>query len=412
MRRSWIDHNHFELLENGEEYFPRVFEAIAQARQEVLLETFILFEDKVGQGLHAALLQAARTGARVEITLDGWGSPQLSEAYVNELAAGGVKIHIFDPTGGWLRRRANVFRRLHRKLVVVDGCRAFIGGINYSADHLGDFGPLAKQDYAVEARGPIVRQIHEFMLRALAQGQGQGRRRWYHRRQAKLAACQPSQGAVGTASALFVWRNNRDHRNDIERQYRLAMRLAQDKLIIANAYFFPGYVFLRDLRRAAKRGVRVVLILQGNPDMPIVRIAAGMLYEHLLDAGVEIYEYCDRPLHAKVAVADDEWATVGSSNLDPLSLSLNLEANVVIRDRDFNRQLSDTLEHLIANSCNKIGVSDLDGSPLWRQIRGYFLFHILRRYPSWIGWLPAHVPRLGTAAVPPQADRVQEEAKS
>src|SRR5690606_38515126 len=109
-------------------------------------------------------------------------------------------------------------------------------------DHLGDFGPLAKQDYSVEARGPIVREIHDFMLSALAQGQQQDKRRWYQRRRKSAPTCPSSQQASGSASALFVWRNNRDHRNDIERQYRLAMRLARHRLIIANAYFFPGYV--------------------------------------------------------------------------------------------------------------------------------------------------------------------------
>src|SRR5690606_37234668 len=145
----------------------------------------------------------------------------------------------------------------------------------------------------------------------------------------------------GEAAAIFVTRDNGRHRNDIEQHYLAAIRSARSEILIANAYFFPGYRLLRELRNAARRGVRVGLVLQGEPDMPMVRAASKLLYDYLLSAGVEIHEYCQRPLHGKVAIVDEDWSTVGSSNLDPLSLSLNLEANVVIRDRAFNACLGE-----------------------------------------------------------------------
>jgi cardiolipin synthase len=131
--------------------------------------------------------------------------------------------------------------------------------------------------------------------------------------------------------------------------------------------------------------------------MPIVKIAASMLYNHLLGAGVKVYEYRDRPLHGKVALTDDEWSTVGSSNLDPLSLSLNLEANIIIKDRAFNQHLGEHLEHLMTESCIQIKSSDLTESSLWVKLRSFFVFHLLRSYPAWFGWLPAHTPRLTLA---------------
>ena len=137
--------------------------------------------------------------------------------------------------------------------------------------------------------------------------------------------------------------------------------------------------------------------------MPIVKTAAAMLYDHLQRAGVHIHEYCARPLHSKVAVADDEWATVGSSNLDPLSLSLNLEANLIIRDRPFNRHLRERLEDLIANSCKEITAERLPARNMFHLVRSFFVFHFLRRYPAWAGWLPAHVPKV----VVPQVDASQ-----
>ena len=135
--------------------------------------------------------------------------------------------------------------------------------------------------------------------------------------------------------------------------------------------------------------------------MPIVKTAAGLLYSHLLDGGVKIFEYCQRPLHGKVALADQEWATVGSSNLDPLSLSLNLEANVIIKDREFNRQLGENLDHLMAHSCKQIQVEDLTEWSGWRLVRSFLIFHVLRWYPSLTGWLPRHAPRLKPLDPPP-----------
>ena len=180
----WIPGNSIELLENGEEFFPRVFEVIRQARREVIVETFILFEDKVGLQLHAAMREAALRGVKVDLMIDGFGSPDLSREFIEGLTSAGVKVRVFDPGRRFMGQRLNVFRRMHRKIVVVDGERAFVGGINYSADHMLDYGPMAKQDYAVELQGPIVGEIHQFVLRAIALGgKGAG---WFRRRLRQL----------------------------------------------------------------------------------------------------------------------------------------------------------------------------------------------------------------------------------
>jgi cardiolipin synthase len=391
----WVEGNHFELLENGEEFYPAVFEAIEAAQHEVVIETFILFEDKVGKALHAVLLAAAQRGVQVDLLVDGYGSPDLSTNFISALTSAGVKFRVFDPAPRLLGLRTNVFRRMHRKIVVVDGRLAFVGGINYSADHLGDYGPEAKQDYAVRVRGPIVAEIHRFAREAIASADAPPpRRRWPFTRRRGAAGETADLPQAGSAQAMFVTRDNDQHRNDIERHYRIAIRAARKEVLIANAYFFPGYRLLKEMRRAARRGVKVRLILQGQPDMPIVKIGAELLHDHLLRAGVEIYEYCRRPLHGKVALADDEWATVGSSNLDPLSLSLNLEANVIIRDHGFNQQLRTQLESLIAQHCKQVTREQVPEPTLWHTVRSFVVFHVLRRFPAWAGWFPAHKPSL------------------
>lgn len=317
-----------------------------------------------------------------------------------------MRVHTFNPgirPFGW---RPHLLRRMHRKICVVDGELAFVGGINYSADHLADFGPGAKQDYAVEIRGPLVADIHRFCHAALAEGQRHVRekRQWWRRR-SQLRQAPEALAPAGQAGALFVVRDNREHMDDIERHYRIAIRAAKKRIVIANAYFFPGYLFMRDLRRAARRGVDVHLILQGQPDMPFVKTAASMLYHHLLKAGVKIHEYCDRPLHGKVALMDDEWATVGSSNLDPMSLALNLEANVIIRDRDFNRTLSAKLDRLMCQSCKSVELEQLGELKGMGVVRSFLAYHFARRYPRWASWLPRHVPRLLPAVPSPALDK-------
>jgi cardiolipin synthase len=198
----------------------------------------------------------------------------------------------------------------------------------------------------------------------------------------------------GEAQALLAVRDNDQHSNDIEQHYLHIMRTARQRLVIANAYFFPGYRLLRELRNAAQRGVEVTLILQGEPDMPIAKLGARLLYNYLLRDGVRIFEYCRRPLHGKVALADHDWATVGSSNLDPLSLSLNLEANVLIRDERFNQRLHAHLMELAQSHCKAINLERIQRGYFWRAPLVFLSFHFLRHFPAVAGWFPAHSPRL------------------
>jgi cardiolipin synthase A/B len=323
--------------------------------------------------------------------VDGFGSPDLSQKFVKTLIDAGVRFRVFDAGTGIFGRRLKMLRRMHRKIVVVDGSLAFVGGINYSADHLADFGPEAKQDYSVALQGPIVEDIRRFTLAAIAGADGVGRG-WFRRRAAVAAS--PQQPKSGDAQCLLSTRDNDEHTNDIERHYLAAIRTAKKHIVIANAYFFPGYRLLREMRHAARRGVDVRLIVQGEPDMIIAKMAAEMLYDSLQRAGVRIFEYSKRPLHGKVALVDDEWTTVGSSNLDPLSLSLNLEANVIIRDREFNHLLHERLQDLMAHSCKEIEPDETRGSGWWPSVRSAVVFHVLRHFPSWVSWLPAHEPRL------------------
>jgi cardiolipin synthase len=385
----WRADNQVQLLINGEEYFPAVFDAVRQAREEVLIETFIFRDDKVGRELQAVLIEAAQRGVRVEMLVDGYGSDELQDPFLHALAEAGVHLLAFDPQPRRMGVRTNLFRRLHRKIVVVDGEIGFIGGINYCADHLGDYGPMAKQDYAIRVRGPIVTDLHRASLRLMDETSQLKRtpRPWLSRGPAP---------AVDSAQArmLLSIRDNTSHTNDIEQHYLEAIVNARQRILIANAYFFPGYRLLRELRNAARRGVEVTLILQGMPDMPLVRLCSRLLYNYLLKDGVQIREYIQRPLHGKVALVDEHWSTVGSSNLDPLSLSLNLEGNLIIDDRAFNARLHEHLAELSAQHCKAIPLERVLRGHWWRAPIIFVCFHFLRHFPAIAGFLPAHSPKL------------------
>ncbi len=384
---DWTSDNQLTLLENGEQFFPRLCSAIDAARDEVLLETFIWREDDAGRQLHQALVRAARRGVRVRCTVDGYGSPGFTTEFLAELTEAGVYVDSFDPQPTLLRIRTNVLCRLHRKIVVVDGRIGFIGGINFSADHLHSFGEQSKQDYAVEVKGPVVRDMHEFCRYGKDIHGGASWARWrYWLRRFPREMIEPHEDA----QALFVYRDNDQHPTDIETMYRAGIRNARSSIVIANAYFFPGYRFVRDLRGAVDRGVDLTLIMQGKPDRPLSVGAASILYDDLLSMGARIWRYTERPLHAKVAVIDDHWATVGSSNLDPLSFGLNLEANLFVLDRQFNAELRRSLDSLVRESCAELKPDEAPRRSALRRLILTFGYHLTRRMPTWGRHVPYH----------------------
>ncbi|TXT21336.1 MAG: putative cardiolipin synthase [Gallionellaceae bacterium] len=338
-----IDDQTLTLLRNGEEYFPRLVAAINDAARSVYLETYIFAGDATGHLIAGALQRAAQRGAVVRLLLDGFGSSALPPAMLDDLRAAGVEVLWFRPEIARFKLRRYRLRRLHRKLAVVDGQIAFVGGINIEDDVPG--GPIAapRLDYAVEVRGDTAERIHQAVRRLWLLVQWTNFRRQREREQLKPAPADDPQQKIA-----FLLRDNLRHRRDIEQAYLEAIAGARREIVIANAYFLPGRVFRHALLQAARRGVRVILLLQGKVEYRLQHYAMLALYSELLGAGVEIHEYRASYLHAKVAVVDGCWATVGSSNIDPFSLWLGREANLVVRDAGFAGTLRASLSHEIA----------------------------------------------------------------
>lgn len=359
-----------ELYECGAAFFPALIAAIDAARTEVRLETYIFHLDSSGSQVGEALIRAARRGVRVALLLDGVGSRLLPAAWLDEIRREGIRVLVYRPPHpGWLTNPVNL-RRLHRKVAVIDARIAFVGGINIMDDFEPVAWPSPRLDYSVAVHGPLVRDIYRDTVRLwrlVAHSQ-------LHPSLADLPALTPPVAAAGPVRAAYIVRDNLRHRRTIERAYLAAMVTAQHDITIANAYFFPGRSFRRALKRAVTRGVRVRLLVQGRTDHPFFHAACRALYGDLLNAGVIMHEYHASELHAKVAVVDGHWVTVGSSNIDPFSLLLAREANIVCEDRALAQQLQARLEHAIKHGAAELCEAD------WQR-RGW-----PRRLVSWVAY--------------------------
>jgi cardiolipin synthase A/B len=325
------------LLRNGSEYFPRLAAAIDAATHSVYLETYIFASDVSGRMIADTLRRAAERGVVVHLLLDGFGCAGFPSNWADELTAAGVQLLWFRPEIARLSLRRYRLRRLHRKLAVMDERIAFVGGINIIDDDSDALG-APRLDYAVEIEGETVARIHASMRRLWGLVSWSSLRKRVERDKPYLRLPVPKQRQVN-----FLFRDNLRHRNDIEQAYLSAIADARNEIVIANAYFLPGRHFRQTLLDAVRRGVRVILMLQGRLDHPLLHYATQALYDELLEAGVEIHEYHTSFMHAKVAVIDGYWATVGSSNIDPFSMWLAREGNLVVRDGDFSATLRASL---------------------------------------------------------------------
>ena len=340
------DGNRIELLTSGAEYFPALLDAIASARREVFLEAYIYADDDTAQKVTQALADAARRGVAVRVLVDGFGARDLSRRMIDTLAQAGAELQVYRRPLWWQPVRG--LRRMHRKLAVVDDSCAFVGGINIIDDWNTPHEVPPRFDFAVRIAGPLVHDVgqaawHLWTVTSFAA---------FHRRGRRKIPAAP--GPAGSMRARLLIRDNLAHRRDIENAYMAAIDSAQADILISIAYFLPSHRIYESLRNAAARGVGVRILLQGPSDHPLLKRAGEFLYRRLQSAGVRIFEYHRSFLHAKVAVVDGTWATVGSSNLDPFSLLLSREANVEILDTGFAALLKAGLEAAMGTGAREV----------------------------------------------------------
>jgi cardiolipin synthase A/B len=382
---QFIDGNQIQLLRNGTEYFPALETAIVSAHHEIYLQTYIYQADATGIRIGNVLKQAAQRGVTVNVLLDGFGSKDLPKSFIEELQQAGVSVMFYRPKiSPWSLKKRRL-RRLHRKVVTVDGKVGFVGGINiindYVVPNVAPNNVPPRIDYAVRIEGAImpaiVTSVHK-LWRRLAWSR-------LYPVTASTIKVRPQQTIKAGVKAALVLRDNVLHRRDIEDAYLTAIDLAKSEIIIANAYFVPGSRFRQALLAAVRRGVSVKLCLQGRKEY-LLMFATHAFYSEFLRNGIEIYEYRKSFMHCKVAVIDSEWATVGSSNIDPFSLLLAREANVVVLDSVFAKGLrADIVSSIQKSSYSVLHQEWVHGNRL-KRIISWAAYGVVRAILGVIGY--------------------------
>jgi cardiolipin synthase len=337
--------NRVTLLRDGPEVFGAMLEAMAQARRRVVVEMYWFASDHIGQKFRDALVDASQRGLEVRVTVDAVGSLGLSTEFFRPLRDF-QQVRIFNPIAPWRSQRlSRLSRRDHRKLVIADDV-AFTGGINV-ADAWAPTDPevLPWRDDAVRVEGPAVVELADCFNsvwswlespESLPQSQRPEVSSHLYQTPSARVAVLPHAGVRQRRSAFNA--------------YYFRVRRARHRVWLANAYFLPSRRMTNALRDAARRGIDVRVILPSRSDVEIVRHASRAMWTRLLASGVRLYEFQPRILHSKTAVVDGEWATVGSFNLDYLSLLSNLELNVSVLDRAFAKTVEDSFERDLEDS--------------------------------------------------------------
>lgn len=352
------------LLVDGEEAYPAMLGAIAGAERSVLMDSYIFNDDAAGRAFAAALSERARAGIPVHLIVDGVGTLKVPDGFFGEMRAAGVSVLVYRPIHFWRKGWGLLFRN-HRKLLVVDGRIGFAGGINIGDDWLPRAqGGQGWHDIHIRVEGPAARRLAVLTLSTWQKHAGL---------RPNLRALAPEAPPAGGTSVNIVGSSERKKRRPIRRSYLHAIKNARRYIYIANAYFVPDLGIRRALRNAARRGVDVRVMVPAKGDIPIVQLASESLYDRALRAGIRLLLWQDAVLHAKTAVIDDQWATVGSFNLDHRSWAMNLEVNVNVVDRDFALRLRAAYESDEAR-CVRLDRETWRRRPLWRRLAQWFFF--------------------------------------
>jgi cardiolipin synthase len=371
----FVEGNQLRLLRNGSAAYPEMLGAIAAAEEQILLEMYWFGSDTIGRKFAAALRAAAQRGVEVAIIFDAVGSVGASDEMFAELTRAGAQVIEFNPIAPWKRRfrLSRLTRRDHRKILVIDGKVGFTGGINIADFWLPlEDGGAGWRDDMVRIEGPAVAGLSDCFVRVWGRLRGRklGVPEALLRPPAPESTRRPRLPAVRVLGQRFL-RTQRQ----ISRAYLHYLRRAERRIFIANSYFVPDGRVLRALSRAARRGVDVRIIVPGQSDVDIVRHASRAVWGRLLRAGVRIFEWDESVLHAKTAVVDGLWSTIGTFNFDYMSLRMNLEVNVSVLDTRFAAGLEASFLRDF-DQCREVSLVDFRFRPLGQRLLEYLAYRL------------------------------------
>ena len=331
-----------ELVHSGEDFFKRLHQIISEATKEIHFQTYIFENDTTGIYIADALKAAAERNVKIYLLLDGYGSSSLSNKFIKDLVKHGINVRIFSPFFS-----ANSFyigRRLHHKVVVADEMVSLIGGINIGNRYRGTDTTTAWLDYAVKIKNnETAKDIQQVCRNIYLKKKRTKRKKITHLIQ------------LGSEARIGIIRNDwLKRKNEISEAYIKSIRTSKTETIIAGSYFLPGRRLLNTMKKSARKGVKIKLILSGIADVPLIKRATSYLYTSLLENDIELYEWNKSVLHGKVAVIDGEKSIIGSFNLNHLSSYGSIEMNVEIDFREFSESLADHFNDLIVTQCEQV----------------------------------------------------------
>lgn len=322
--------NRVTIIADGDRFFDTFLASISRAKKSINLETYIFSSDNVGMLVAQKLAERARAGVEVNVIYDSVGSIGASSQMFAMMREAGVEVIEYHPFVPWRKYWGLSFRD-HRKILVVDGIKAFVGGINIGKEYAGHkYKGDSWRDTHVTVEGPAVKDIQFFFME-----------NWYRNGGSvmNMSLYFPAIKETGDKILMVLCARSRRNVRPVHESYISAIKNARQSIYITNAYFIPDARIFRSLVKAAERGVDVRLLLPGKSDVSFVKLASMYLYKRYLKHNIRIFEYQKSILHAKTAVIDGIWSTVGSSNLDRRSFRKNLEMNVAILDQEFGEEM-------------------------------------------------------------------------
>jgi cardiolipin synthase len=352
------DGNRFEVLLNGDQIFPSMLDAIASAKKTIDFESYIYWSGEVGQAFAKALAERAKAGVKVHLLLDWLGSSKMDPKQIALMERAGVEVQRFHQPRWYTLQRLN--NRTHRKLLIVDGRVGFTGGVGIADEWLGHAqDPQHWRDTHFRAEGPVVAQMQAVFMDNWMKVTG---------KVLHGADYFPATQRVGDSRGQVFSSSPQGGSESMRIMYLLAITAATTSIDLSSAYFVPDELSMKALVDAAKRGVRIRIITPGeHVDTQTVRRASRATWGDLLEAGVQFFEYQPTMYHCKVMIVDGLWVSVGSTNFDNRSFSLNDEANLNILDANFARQQTEVFEQDVTHS-KRITLEQWRNRPLQEKV--------------------------------------------
>lgn len=345
-KSAYISNNKTKLVRGGKEYFTLLPELISQAQHTVHFQVYIYEDDETGRAVGSALMETARRGVKVYLLADGYASKELSAGYIKELQSAGVHFRFYQPL---LKSEHFYFgRRMHQKVLVVDGRYGLVGGINISNRYNDMADEPAWMDWAIYMEGPVCGALHNICIDLWAKPAQLARKRSMRH---ELPALPPATGN----SPLRIRRNDWvKSKNQISRSYIEMFKKASSNVIIMSGYFLPGTIIRHHMSRAAKRGIDIRVIVAEKSDVKLAKHAERYMYRWLLKRNINLFEYTKSVLHGKMATRDKKWATIGSYNVNDISAYASIELNIDVNDAEFATHVHQQLEAVMKNDCVQI----------------------------------------------------------